>query len=314
MIYLLKKCSVFQKITDQIPSYEFNILGLVTTTIFKEIVLKYRETLSKDLKKKMPAYTPSGVFRKRNTDSLVIPSNVICIDIDGKDNPSISNIDEMKQLIKQLKFVCFCGVSVGGKGVYCLISYKDHTKHKAYFKALQKDFQDIGLVIDKGCSDICRLRIVSYDPEPYLNLNAEIYDKILEDNLRTVSSKVKLSIMEQQERELSLEKALLIPSDLDSVNLSPFKKSQSKDIDTLLKKVISLKIDITQNYNDWFKIGCIIKDIYGSEGRLLFHGISQFYPDYSEEECDEKWESIIKGYYHFKYEFIMDLAKRYGVV
>lgn len=309
-----KLCSVFRKVNDPICCTTMPILSLVTSSAFKNEVLRYRESQDKGLKENLYAFSPSGIFSRRSTKYLLEPSNVICIDIDGKDNPSISNTDEMKQLIKQLKFVCFCGVSVGGKGVYCLISYKDHTKHKAYFKALQKDFQDIGLVIDKGCSDICRLRIVSYDPEPYLNLNAEIYDKILEDNLRTVSSKVKLSIMEPQERELSLEKALLIPSDLDSVNLSPFKKSQSKDIDTLLKKVISLKIDITQNYNDWFKIGCIIKDIYGSEGRLLFHGISQFYPDYSEEECDEKWESIIKGYYHFKYEFIMDLAKRYGVV
>ena len=30
-------------------------------------------------------------------------------------------------------------------------------------------------MIDKACGDVCRMRCVSYDPEPYINLNADPY-------------------------------------------------------------------------------------------------------------------------------------------
>ena len=60
-----------------------------------------------------------------------------------------------------------------------IIPYKDHTKHKQYFDFCQKLFRCFGITIDPKCYDICRLRFVSYDPDPYINLDAEIFDYVL---------------------------------------------------------------------------------------------------------------------------------------
>lgn len=311
MTMLSKNCSVFQRVSDNYPIGEINIFEIATTTVFKGIVFKYRETLNKELKKRMPAYIPSGVFSKRNAKSLVEPSNVISIDIDGKDNPSISSTAEMKRLVSQLPFIWYCGDSVGGKGVFCLIKYEDHTKHKDYFKALQQDFMEIGLVIDKGCNDICRLRIVSFDPEPYINEEATVYNKVQTAQQPFRNNETNKS--EKLMKHYNPIEYLLKPIDWDKVNLSPGNTGMGHFYQEVLRKIIALKFDITQLYDDWFKLGCIIKQMKGEQGRSWFHEISQFYPDYSAEECDAKYDSIMKGNYLFKFSNIDEIVAKYGL-
>lgn len=308
------KCSVFQSVDNPIPERMAYLFDMVTTEYFKYKVLEYRYYGCSELKRELPAFTPSGVFSRRNARSLLEPSNIICIDIDGNDNPSISSAQEMKRIVSQFPFVWYCGDSVGGKGVFCLIKYDDHIKHKEYFRALQQDFFSVGLNIDKSCSDICRLRIVSYDPEPYINLNAEIYNRTTSDNIpTTISFQPKNENIIVEPKISSIEAALLQPSNLDSVNLFPERYGYRYSILELFQRVIAEKIDITSYYHDWFRIGCVIKDIHGESGRVLFHEISQFYPHYSEEECDKKYDSIIKGNYHYRFDIINEIAARYGI-
>ena len=57
----------------------------------------------------------------------------------------------------------------------------------------------------------------------------------------------------------------------------------------------------------------LIKQMKGEQGRELFHEISQFYPGYTEEECDTKYDSIMKSYYHFRYNIIDEIASKYGI-
>ena len=124
--------------------------------------------LYNDMKGKLIAYTPSCVCEGETLkkENVVHINNIIAIDIDSDDNPTLS-VDKMKEIVKKLPFVRYCAKSVGGKGIYCLVpfakEYANKDNFKEVFLSLQSDFKEMGIVIDKQCSDFTRQRYVSYD-------------------------------------------------------------------------------------------------------------------------------------------------------
>ena len=82
--------------------WEWLLLENKYTPYINDIRASSNEEERKFLKSKLPAITPSGVFSKRKADCLVEPTNLICIDIDGKDNPSISDMEELKKKLSKL--------------------------------------------------------------------------------------------------------------------------------------------------------------------------------------------------------------------
>lgn len=156
------------------------------------------------------------------------------------------------------------------------------------------------MIIDKSCSDICRLRIVSYDERPYINLNAEIYDK-------TVDSM-------EPNNLISIENVYISPLEYGGMSHVASVIINTTEVIECLMKTIELAIDITAVYDDWFCIGCVISSIFKESGRELFHKISQFYPGYTHAECDSKYSSILQHGYHYRYERVKQIAAKYGVV
>ena len=286
------------------------------------IVEKLRETDDDDerkcLKSSLPAITVSGVFSKRRADCLLRPSNLICIDIDGKDNPSISDMEVLKASLAKLSYVMYCGLSASGNGLFCIIPYDDFGKHKLYFNALQQEFKEMGIIIDSSCSDICRLRFYSYDKHPYVNWNAEVYTHTLEKSNTTLKAKEvipKNSSDWQTSNEtlitFSIEESLLQSSNLDFANATPLSKTE--EMERLLDLVIERKIDITQIYNDWIKIGLVIKNLFGEKGLDLFLKVSSFYPNYSQEEAESKYLELNEKRYRVNTQSLFDIAAKYGI-
>lgn len=272
----------------------------------------------KALKSKLPAITPSGVFHTRDADSLITPSNLICIDIDGKDNPSISDMEELKARLAKLPYVMYCGLSASGTGLFCIIPYEDYRKHRLYFHALEQDFRDMGIVVDSHCSDICRLRFYSYDEHPYVNPDAEVYTKTLEKPSAMRSRpyhKPSTDIQESPDNEvtenLSMEEMLLRPSNLDFVSATPLSKTQMAE--RLLNLAIERQIDITAKYRDWFIICCIIKNLFGEKGAELFHKVSSFYPDYDYEKTENLFQKTDSSRYRYNSDRLFEIAAKYGI-
>lgn len=152
----------------------------LTTDRFKELVDKVRDAVSSGdvdkagaLKSKLPCAMPSLLADGSH-------SGFIAIDFDAKDNPEKTAV-EIKRQACNLANVYYCGFSCSGKGVWALIPIFDETKHLEHFKALEVVFQSIGLTLDKSCKNVNRLRFASYDPEPYLNEDAEKFSLILAD-------------------------------------------------------------------------------------------------------------------------------------
>lgn len=299
--------------------WEWLLLENKYTPYINDIRTSSNEEERKFLKSKLPAITPSGVFSKRKADCLVEPTNLICIDIDGKDNPSISDMEELKKKLSKLSYIMYCGLSASGKGLFCIIPYKDYRNHKLHFNALEQEFKDMGIVVDSSCSDIGRLRFYSYDEYPYANPDAEIYTRTLEKVSEIKQSRFhqKTDIVHNSNQTLqnidkntmSLEEFFLSPTNMDYASATPLSKTQK--VERLLKRVIEEKKDITLIQKDWIAICCIIKNLFGDEGRELFHQVSSFYPKYDYDEADDEY-SKDRSKYLYNTDRLFEIAAKYG--
>ena len=128
------------------------------------------ESRKKAIKLSLPMATVSGWFSpSRKIEHLQRHSGFICLDIDEKDNPGRS-IDEIRELLVSRDDVAYAALSVGGKGMFALLPLAWPERHGEQFDALKDEFMDCyGLVLDKSCRDVTRLRALSYDPDAYMS-------------------------------------------------------------------------------------------------------------------------------------------------
>lgn len=66
------------------------------------------------------------------------------------------------------------------------------------------------------------------------------------------------------------------------------------DIDTIVCRIESYKIDLTMNYKDWLSIGFSLADALGENGRGYFHRVSRFHSDYDYQACNLQFDKCVK--------------------
>ena len=67
------------------------------------------------------------------------------------------------------------------------------------------------------------------------------------------------------------------------------------EVDAVVQRIETHRIDLTCNYGDWFKLGVAFASEFGEAGRNFFHCISRFHPDYSVAECNRQFDKCLKG-------------------
>jgi hypothetical protein len=242
------------------------------------------------LKKRLPQATIGGVFvPSRKADNLVKPSNLICIDIDHKDNLLYPHFDRLiHDVLSKLPMVAYAAHSVGGRGYFAIIPIADHQRHKLYFRSLQMLFKGMGIVIDRACSDICRLRCQSYDAHPYVNLDATVY----------------ASTVAEERKEIINRRFGGVPSGSDSAG---YRKAME-----LCHHIAARGIDITANYDDWFTVGAALSTL-GESGRELFHLCSRQNPHYSRRETDHKFSALMTSTLRITLGSFFYICSRFGI-
>jgi len=228
-----------------------------------------------ELKKRLPAITPSGTFVKRRADQLVKHSGYIALDFDNCDP------QQAKNKLFNIVNVFYAGLSASGRGCWALIPIHNPEHHRRHFDALRADFEAQGLEVDPACKDVCRLRFYSYDLDPVFNLDAIPY------------------------RKMAPQPARRKPA--------PMQGNESA-LDRLINKIIDEGRDVTTDYNDWIKIAAALASIYGEAGRDKFQGISQFYPGYSPQETDKQFSTCLRNNPGYGPAMIFHIAKQYGVL
>ena len=118
------------------------------------LLRKDDEKLYKRRKSELPAFTASGIFSQRKSTGLEIYNGYICIDIDGQDNPDITDFSRLRDELSKIKNIDACFLSASGEGVFCFVRVGDDPKqHKQYFNALSVCFKELGINVDEKCSD-----------------------------------------------------------------------------------------------------------------------------------------------------------------
>ena len=62
-----------------------------------------------------------------------------------------------------------------------------------------------------------------------------------------------------------------------------------QEFEQLVEAIEAAGVDITSDYNDWYKIAIAIANTFGEQGRSMFHRISKLYIDYNRNEAQKKY-------------------------
>lgn len=218
--------------------------------------LPYGSEAFSQAKRQMPCYTPSGVFEVRNSEGLVKHSGVLCIEWD-----KVEDCQELKELLGGLAFIYYAGLSCSGRGVFALVKIAEPIKHREYFRALSEYFDGIGYEVDRSGSDVCRLRVASYDAEPIFNPDSEVWNELPQVVAPTYTPRMATATDER-----------LLLAGMDYIT--------------------RYGVDITAGRNNWLSIGSCVKSIMGAEGEDVFVALSRHHPKYREYDARKTYRTI----------------------
>jgi VirE N-terminal domain/Primase C terminal 1 (PriCT-1) len=160
----------------------------------KDLVELVRKAKSKaeadELKKGLPCIIFGGEFKERHKDGLISHSGLMIVDFDKYPNTDVM-YDHLHELKKNNHFVSLF-ISPSGKGIKGVVSIPKCNKieHEKYFKAFNNHYQYD--YFDKSNCDVSRVCFESYDPDIYINYDAEIYEPVLVDEGFDVKDRVPL--------------------------------------------------------------------------------------------------------------------------
>lgn len=258
---------------------------------YKDDILRLRAVFDKEkrnaLKRSLPQATISGVFSPtRAKNNLSQHSGLICVDIDAKDNPDILDWETLKQDLSVLPQIAYCALSVSGKGLFLVIPLRYPEKHLQQFRQLQIDFRKMGIMIDSACSDITRLRCLSYDEHPIINENATLYE----------------GVYVEKPKHKSFPTCFIYEGE-----------NTSAEVAVCCRKIQQCGIDITASYNDWLKVGCALATL-GESGRSLFHICSRQNAKYNAAKTDKMFTDLLRrNYQQVNIGTFFWMCKQYGI-
>ena len=143
--------------------------------LIRQIRITEDKTERSRLKSGLPCATISAICPDgRKADDAFEHTGLICIDIDGQDNPGFGSGAELKAEVCKVAEVAYCSISASGNGCFAIFQLSHPENHLGHFLALQRLSKSrLGIVIDGQCKDVKRLRFASYDSEPYINDSVE---------------------------------------------------------------------------------------------------------------------------------------------
>lgn len=75
----------------------------------------------------------------------------------------------------------------------------------------------------------------------------------------------------------------------------PSADTSAEQFEQLLQALENARIDLTDDYTDWFRFGTAIAAHFGEAGRTYFHRLSAFSPKYNPRNCDAKYNDCLRN-------------------
>lgn len=265
-----------------------------------EADIKHYDAEANRIKRSLPAATLSGYFfPKRKEADLQQHSGFICIDIDdhfnrknseGRNASFPQSLDHVIDVLQQLPWVLYAAHSVGGSGYFVIIPLGpidgEHT-HKWYFECLEEEFCEYGLIIDPACSDVTRLRIISYDEHPYRNAHAVPY----------MGRHGFIGREEKKQREDEARRAAEAAAYRARLNKNG--DDVLRDVEACVQQIEQQALDITADYLTTVKIGMALYSL-GDSGLYLWKRICRFRSaDHThlrtDRDLEQRWRTFGSG-------------------
>lgn len=257
-----------------------------------------------DTKKQLPGATLSGLFAiyddectRKDGSKFIAPvsrrethlqhhTGWLAIDIDLGDNQNLSNFDNIRMICRFRPEIALLMRSCSGTGYFGLVRLAYPDRHKEQFKALLKEYAAIGIMLDKQCGNIGRVRFASWD-EPsriYINKEAQAYQGLYQDQLPIAPSPVHIT-------RLCYDRPYDRPSQHE-VSSTFWQDSRTQDrlVELCVKSLVSRHINITEDYDDWVKAGWALKS--HPYGERLFHELSACSQKYNAAQTAHKWQQL----------------------
>lgn len=249
----------------------------------KGYIDRLRETEDKNvrdsMKKQLSCATISGTFSKRNGGELIRHSGYIALDIDD-----VADCSELIAQIADMDIVAYVGRSVGGRGIYAIVSIAYPHKHRQQWEALSRYFDALGITVDPATKDVTRLRICSYDNEARLRNNAVPYTGVYEPPR---------------------------PNPLSTSRYRGEDETEAKVADCC-RQIADCHIDLTNDYGDWLKLGFSLSEL-GENGRAYFHVVSSQCGKYRQGQCDRKYDDCLRTRRTCGIGYFFNRCKEYGI-
>lgn len=283
------KVSIYNGVTDKTGIVATLATFLRDTKHQKEIE-QARHITDKEqrntIKKRMPQAVIGGVCSPTRSAENTTPNGLICVDIDAGDNPNISDWQSLKEQLSIIPEIAYISLSFSAKGLFLIVPLENPQKFTEHFEQLEMDFSAMGLTIDHACSDVCRMRCMSFDPQPYINHSARRYRRLYEPQHRPLKQVQHYSNSEDD----TLSK-----------------------VASLVRQITETNTNITSNYDDWVKAGQALSSL-GEEGREFYHAISAVDGRYKQRETDNKYNSFLRLTHSVGIGTFFHICQEYGII
>lgn len=251
-------------------------------------------------KKMLPGATLSGLFALYEDDSLTHPGQRVmvsrreshlkqhtgwlAIDIDLQDNLQITNFESIFKIARFRPEIGLLMRSCSGTGYFGLVRLAYPERHKDQFKALLKEYAAIGIMLDKACCNIGRVRFASWDdPEHiYINENVVPYKGLEEDQAQLIFLASRQAYRSNHANvDYQVE---------GNSNFWEQRRVQDRLIEVIVQELVGNHRNITESYEEWVKAGWALRSHpYGLD---LFHQLSRCSSKYNEAQTNLKWQQL----------------------
>jgi len=172
------KVSFFTTVLSTSPKVSKDVsffLERIRTGASKDLIAELRTTTDQDkqqeIKKKLPVVCFNGFFSNRSKSGFKKASGLLTLDFD--ECKGIEESNDLKELLKKDPHIFAAWVSprLGVKALYRIIDVEDDSHLKKVFEQVKEKYPDL----DDSGKDVSRACFESYDPEIYINLEAEVF-------------------------------------------------------------------------------------------------------------------------------------------
>jgi hypothetical protein len=243
---------------------------------------EYFEQAKKQSKINAPYVIPSALYyTTHRTHDPADYNNLLCIDIDRKDNPDISDTEwgslpvELTQS-KLGKYIAFIGESRSGwqyGGYFLLIKTDAADDWAKRANAVILWLQLAGIKADTAAANINHGRALTLQTEtnycklPLVNPCSDIYTAKLEPK---PTARPGLKISRQAEPSSDYDKAV-----------------------RAVQIAVSKGIDICGTFETWTNTAFALANAFGENGKELFISLAAVSPKYKERENEYKWQNAM---------------------